>query len=152
MVTSTVGVYLIGARGKASPAAVFDEGFVGWLMSDGYQVYRHFQQRRGCWVHLLRKVEELKHNLNTEARTFGQAAHDLLSDLIQAIYQAREGPSVDLTPPFRDRLNAFAQLCEQQWDSTHEKTRALAREFLNLAKVVAERRNGNPAPPLPAAA
>jgi hypothetical protein len=36
-------------------------------------------------------------------RTFGQATHDLLSDLMTAIYQAREGPPVDLTPRFRDR-------------------------------------------------
>jgi transposase len=136
-----------------------------------------------------------------------------------AIYQAREGPPVDLTPRFRDRLDAFCRLCEQHRDSAHEKTRALAREFLNdweavwivvahpylpltnneaeralrhwviarllsqgtrteqgsrafallasvidtcrrrnilpwpyLAKVIAERRKGNPAPPLPAAA
>ena len=48
-----------------------------------------------------------------------------------AIYQAREGPPVDLTPRFRDRLDAFRRLCEQHRDSTHEKTRALAREFLN---------------------
>ena len=48
-----------------------------------------------------------------------------------AIYQAREGPPVDLTPHFRDRLDAFRRLCEQHRDSTHEKTRALAREFLN---------------------
>ena len=135
-----------------------------------------------------------------------------------AIYQAREGPPVDLTFLFRDRLDAFRRLCEQHWGSAHEKTRALAREFLNdweavwsvvahpylpltnneaeralrhwviarllsqgtrteqgsrafawlasvidtcrrrnllpwpyLAKVIAERRKGNPAPPLPAA-
>ena len=64
-------------------------------------------------------------------RAFGQATHDLLSDLMAAIYQAREGPPVDLTPQFRDRLEAFRRLCEQHRDSTHEKTRALAREFLN---------------------
>jgi hypothetical protein len=164
-------------------------------------------------------VEGLNQSLNTEARAFGQATHALLSDLMAAIYQAREGPPVDLTPRFRDRLDAFRRLCDQQRDSPHEKTRALAREFLNdweavwivgahpslplthndaeralrhwviarllsqgtrteqgsrafallasiidtcrcrnllpwpyLAQVIAERRKGNPAPPLPAAA
>lgn len=219
IITPTICLYFIGYRSKEILAHVFGEGFVGWLMSDGYQVYRHFQQRLRCWAHLLRKAEGLKQSLNAEARTFGQATHDLLSDLMTAIYQAREGPPVDLTPRFRDRLDAFRRLCEQHRDSAHEKTRALAREFLNdweavwivvahpylpltnneaeralrhwviarllsqgtrteqgsrafallasvidtcrrrnilpwpyLAKVIAERRKGNPAPPLPAAA
>lgn len=219
IITPTICLYFIGYRSKEILAHVFGKGFVGWLMSDGYQVYRHFQQRLRCWAHLLRKAEGLKQSLNAQARTFGQATHDLLSDLMTAIYQAREGPPVDLTLRFRDRLDAFRRLCEQHRDSAHEKTRALAREFLNdweavwivvahphlpltnneaeralrhwviarllsqgtrteqgsrafallasvidtcrrrnilpwpyLAKVVAERRKGNPAPPLPAAA
>jgi len=219
IITPTICLYFIGYRSKEILAHVFGKGFVGWLMSDGYQVYRRFQQRLRCWAHLLRKAEGLKQSLNAQARTFGQATHDLLSDLMTAIYQAREGPPVDLTPRFRDRLDAFRRLCEQHRDSVHEKTRALAREFLNdweavwivvahphlpltnneaeralrhwviarllsqgtrteqgsrafallasvidtcrrrnilpwpyLAKVVAERRKGNPAPPLPAAA
>lgn len=131
IITPTICLYFIGARSKAILATVFGEGFVGWLMSDGYQVYRRFQHRLRCWAHLLRKAEGLKQSLNAEARAFGQATHDLLSDLMTAIYQAREGPPVDLTPQFRARLDAFAQLCEQHRDSTHEKTRALAREFLN---------------------
>lgn len=219
IITPTICLYFIGYRSQEILANVFGEGFVGWLMSDGYQVYRHFQQRLRCWAHLLRKAEGLKQSLNAEARAFGQATHDLLSDLMATIYQAREGPPVDLTPQFRDRLEAFRRLCEQHRDSTHEKTRALAREFLNdweavwivvahpylpltnneaeralrhwviarllsqgtrteqgsrafallasiidtcrrrnilpwpyLAKVIAERRKGNVAPPLPAAA
>jgi hypothetical protein len=219
IITPTICLYFIGYRRKAILAQVFGEGFVGWLMSDGYQVYRQFRQRLRCWAHLLRKAEGLKQSLNAEARAFGQATHDLLSDLMAAIYQAREGPPVDLTPHFRDRLEAFRRLCEQHRDSRHKKTRALAREFLNdweavwivvahpylpltnneaeralrhwviarllsqgtrteqgsrafallasvidtcrrrnllpwlyLAQVIAERRKGNPAPPLPAAA
>jgi transposase len=219
IITPTLCLYFIGYRSKEIVAHVFSEGFVGWLRSDGYQVYRHFQQRLRCWAHLLRKAEGLQQSLNAEARTCGQATHDLLSELITAIYQAREGPPVDLTPRFRDRLDAFRRVCEPHRDSAHKKTRALAREFLNdwegvwivvaqpylpltnneaeralrhwviarllsqgtrteqgsralallasvidtcrrrnilpwpyLAKVVAERRKGNPAPPLPAVA
>jgi transposase len=131
IITPTICLYFMGYRSKEILAHVFGEGFVGWLMSDGYQVYRHFQQRLRCWAHLLRKAEGLKQSLNAQARTFGQATHDLLSDLMTAIYQAHEGPPVDLTPRFRDRLDAFRRLCEQHRDSAHEKTRALAREFLN---------------------
>ncbi|HYQ92842.1 MAG TPA: IS66 family transposase [Candidatus Competibacteraceae bacterium] len=219
IITPTLCLDFIGYRSKEILANVFGEGFVGWLMSDGYQVYRQFRQRLRCWAHLRRKAEGLKQSLNAEARAFGQATHDLLSDLMAAIYQAREGPPVDLTPRFRDRLDAFRRFCDQHRDSAHEKTRALAREFLNdweavwivvahpslpltnneaerawrhwviarllsqgtrteqgsrafallasvidtcrrrnilpwpyLAHVIAERRKGNPAPPLPAAA
>lgn len=219
LVTPTICLYFIGYRSKEILANVLGEGFVGWLMSDGYKVYRRFQKRLRCWAHLLRKAEGLKESLSTEARAFGQVTHDLLNDLMIAIYEAREGPPVDLTPRFRGRLESFRRLCEKHQDSAHEKTRALAREFLNdweafwivvahpylpltnneaeralrhwviarllsqgtrteqgtrafallasvidtcrrrhilpwpyLAKVIAERRKGNAAPPLPAAA
>src|SRR5512147_3186525 len=107
IITPTICLYFIGYRSKEILANVFGEGFVGWLMSDGYQVYRQFQQRLRCWAHLLRKAEGLKQSLNAEARALGQATHGLLSDLMVAVYQAREGPAVDLTPRFRDRLDAF---------------------------------------------
>jgi hypothetical protein len=216
--TPSVCLYFIGYRSQEILSNVFGEGFVGWLMSDGYQVYRQFQHRLRCWAHLQRKAKGLKDSLNAEARAFGQATDALLNDLMKAIYQAREGPPQDLVAQFQDRLDAFARLCEQHRDSAHEKTRALAREFLNdweaiwivvahphlpltnneaeralrhwviarrisqgtrteqgsrvvallasvidtcrkrnilpwpyLAQVVAERRKGNPAPPLPAA-
>jgi IS1 family transposase len=129
--TPTVCLYFIGYRSQEILANVFGEGFVGWLMSDGYCVYRQFRQRLRCWAHLQRKAKGLKDSLNGEARAFGQATEALLNELMKAIYQAREGPPRDLTAQFQHRLDAFARLCEQHRDSTHEKTRALAREFLN---------------------
>jgi hypothetical protein len=38
---------------------------------------------------------------------------------------------VNLKPQFQQRLEAFQTLCEEHRDCAHEKTRALAREFLN---------------------
>lgn len=129
--TPTVCLYFIGYRSDEILTNVFGEGFVGWLMSDGYAVYRQFQHRLRCWAHLQRKAKGLKDSLNAEARAFGQATDTLLNELMKAIYQSREGPPRDLTAPFQDRLDEFARLCEQHRDSPHEKTRALAREFLN---------------------
>ncbi len=129
--TSTVCLYFIGYRSHEILSNVFDERFGGWLMSDGYRVYRQFQHRLRCWAHLQRKAKGLKAGLNAEARAFGQATDALLNDLMKAIYQAREGPPRDLMAQFQDRLDAFARLCEQHRDSAHEKTGALAREFLN---------------------
>lgn len=129
--TSSVCLYFIGYRSQEILANVFDERFGGWLMSDGYPVYRQFQHRLRCWAHLQRKAKGLKASLNAEARAFGRATDALLNELMKAIYQAREGPPRDLRAQFQDPLDAFAQLCEQHRDSAHEKTRALAREFLN---------------------
>ena len=219
IITPTFCLYFIGYRSKEILENVFGEGFAGWLVSDGYQVYRRFRNRLRCWAHVQRKAEGLKESLSAEARAFGRASHDLLSELMRAIYEARESPPEDLTPRFRERLEAFRRLCEQHQASAHGKTRALAREFLNdweafwivlvhpylpltnneaeralrhwviarllsqgtrteqgsrafallasvidtcrrrrilpwpyLAQVIAERRKGRPAPPLPAAA
>ncbi len=131
MSTATFCLYFIGYRSQEILLNVFEKRFVGWLMSDGYQVYRQFQKRLRCWAHLLRKTKGLKQSLNQEARAFGHASHDLLNDLIEAVYQAREGPPVDLMATYQARLDAFRLLCEQHRDCAHEKTRALAREFLN---------------------
>jgi hypothetical protein len=217
--TPTVCLYFVGYRSQEILANVFGEGFVGWLMSDGYQVYRQFKHRLRCWAHLLRKAKGLEDSLTPQAHAFGSASHQLLKELMAAVYRAREGPPVNFQEPFAERLAAFRKVCDQHRDSTHEKTRALAREFLNdweaigcvlahpylpltnneaeralrhwvilrrisqgtrteqgsrvfallasvidtcrkrhllpwpyLAQVIAERRKGNPAPPLPAAA
>lgn len=218
MSSATVCLYFISYRRKEILLNVLGETFAGWLMSDGYHAYRHFSQRLRCWAHLLRKARGLKASLSGEARGFGQATLALMEEAMETIYQAREGPPVDLSVAFQGRLAAFRALCEQHHDAVHEKTRALAREFLNdweaiwqvlthpplpltnneaerrlrhwvlvrrlsqgtrteqgsralallasvietcrkrnilpwpyLAQVIAERRKGNPAPPLPAA-
>ena len=216
--TATVCLYSIGYRSKELLINVFGESFAGWLMSDGYHAYRQFSQRLRCWAHLLRKARGLKASLSGEARDFGHATLEIMEEAMAAIYQAREGPPVDLSAAFQARLAVFRTVCEQHHDASHEKTRALAREFLNdweaiwrvlahphlpltnneaerllrhwvilrrisqgtrteqgsralallasvietcrkrgilpwpyLAQVIAERRKGNPAPPLPAA-
>jgi transposase len=129
--TPTLCLYWIGSRSKALLSQILGEEFLGWLMSDGYHVYRPFKHRLRCWAHLLRKARGLKESLSAEAHAFGEITHDLLSTLMRAIYQARAGPPVKLQGPFAERLAAFRAVCEQHRDSAHEKTRALAREFLN---------------------
>jgi hypothetical protein len=128
---ATVCLYVIGDRGKAILTSVFGERFAGWLMSDGYCVYRDFAHRLRCWAHLLRKARGLQASLSGSARDFGQATHTLMTTAMRAVYAAREGPAVDLNAAFQQRLATFRDLCEQHRDADHEKTRALAREFLN---------------------
>jgi transposase len=217
--TPTICLYFIGYRSREILSNVFGEAFAGWLMSDGYQVYRQFKNRLRCWAHLLRKARGLKDGLTAEGQGFGSLSYALLTELMEAVYRAREGPPVNLQAQFAERLEAFHALCASYRDCAHEPTRALAREFLNdweaiwivlahpclpltnneaeralrhwvilrrisqgtrteqgsralallasvietcrkrrllpwpyLAQVLAERRKGNPTPPLPAAA
>ncbi len=131
--TATVSLYLIGYRTAELITTALGEGFDGWLMSDGYRVYRQFRKRLRCWAHLQRKAKGLKDSLAKEARAFGDACDTLLDELMAAIYAARENPPPEgaLAEAYRSRLEAFRALCERHRESPHGKTRALAREFLN---------------------
>ena len=132
IISPTVCLYLIGDRSKEQMVNLFGAHFKGWLMSDGYQVYRQFKNRLRCWVHIIRKARGLEEAFNPEANTFGTAVNQWMDRLMQAIYAARASPpQICLTITFAAELAAFKQLCEKYSDSTHDKTRALAREFLN---------------------
>ena len=132
IVTPTVCLFLIGNRSKELVTSLFGEQFSGWLMSDGYIVYRKFKNRLRCWAHVTRKARGLEEAFNAEAMTFGKEVNKWLDQFMKAIYEARENPpQTCLTITFAAELAAFKQLCEQHRDSTHDKTRALAREFLN---------------------
>lgn len=129
--TATVSLYLIGYRSAELITNALGEDFAGWLMTDGYKVYRQFHKRLRCWAHLLRKAKGLQESLSGEARLFGEHSHALLTELMDAVYQAREGPPASPADRYRDRLEGFRLMCERHRDSRHEKTRALACEFLN---------------------
>lgn len=218
LISPTVTLFLIGGRGWEVIADAL-EGFAGWLMSDGYQVYRKYAKRLRCLAHLIRKARGLSESLNQEAQVLGEKLLEYLAKFIKGIYRAREGPEINPKEEFAEQLAELKAWCEKHQDSEHEKTRQLAREFLNdwdaiwtvlehpelpitnniaeralrhwviarkisygtrtkqgsrafallasvidtcrqrkvspwtyLAEVVAERRKGNPAPPLPVAA
>jgi len=129
--TSTVILYTIGFRSQDVIIGILSNTYAGLLMSDGYQAYRMFSRRLRCWAHLLRKARGLEESLNEEARVFGTKTLEALNTLKQAIYKAREGPEENLLPKFEKLLDDFLACCEKFRDSEHEKTRQLAREFLN---------------------
>jgi hypothetical protein len=218
--SATVTLFLVGYRTKEIIKNLLGSEFSGWLMSDGYTVYRDYLRRLRCWAHLVRKAKGLRESLDQEyAQPFGNAALSLLEELMEAVYQAREGPRTSIANNYNGHLECFKELCESYLDCPHKKTHALAREFLNdwdaiwvvlqfpwlpltnneaetalrhwviarqishgtrteegsrvfgllasvvetcrkrgispwpyIAEVVAERRKGNPAPPIPASA
>jgi len=130
VVTSTVTLFLIGGRSWDVLAGIL-EGYAGWLMSDGYLVYRKYARRLRCWAHLIRKARGLSESLNQEAQTFGEKVLVCMTMLIKQVYLARAGPHTNLKTAFADQLEELKAWCEQHRDSPHEKTRQLARELLN---------------------
>lgn len=128
-----VVAYWIAYRDAELLTNVLNNAFKGWLMSDGWQVYRHYFQRLRCWAHLIRKAEGLKDSLDTTACLFGEQTRLLLSTLVDAIYAARENPSERALPIiYQDLLSDYRHACEIMGASaTHTKARALAREMLN---------------------
>ena len=130
LVTANVTLFLIGKRSWDVIAGIL-ENYAGWLMSDGYVVYRKYAQRLRCWAHLIRKARGLSESLNKEARLFGTEVLGIFTLLIKQIYQAREGPDRNLKEEYTSKLEDLKKLCEKHKDSKHEKTRKLARELLN---------------------
>jgi hypothetical protein len=131
--SAEVSLYLIGHRTAEIFENALGSRYQGWLMSDGYAVYRSYQHRLRCWAHLTRKAQGLVESLGgNQAQRFGQHTLTLIEELMTAVYQAREGPaSMALPDQYRARLDEFKALCESHWECEHKKTQALAREFLN---------------------
>ena len=127
---ATVTLYAIASRGRAILDTVL-AGFNGWLMSDGWCAYRHFEQRLRCWAHLLRKAQGLIDSYGRETRAFGHQVLDVLKALMAAVYAAREGPPTDLPTRYAEDLARLRATCAGLQEHTHAKTRALAVELLN---------------------
>lgn len=130
LITPRVTLFLIGGRSWEVIATAL-EGFAGWLMSDGYQAYRRYAKRLRCLAHLIRKARGLSESLNQEGQAFGEKTLDYMAAFIEGIYRAREGPEANLTAEFVEQLGELKAWCQKHRDSEHEKTRQLAREFLN---------------------
>jgi len=123
-------VFLVGSRGSYIPFQVL-QGFAGWLMSDGYAVYRNWLQRLRCWAHLLRKAKGLSESVDNESRMLGSSLLIHLNKLKTSIYKAREGPPPEnLAIQENATLHAILKLCLDHQQAQHDKARALSREIL----------------------
>ncbi len=134
----TIAYYCIGRRTKQFLQGVLRTDFKGWLMTDGYGAYRHYEKRLRCWAHLLRKAQGLAESADGIAREFGLIVLNLMKKCMSTVYAWRKKSNPNkktdkLVKDLAPLLEAFKQACEKygEKDITHKKTRALAREFLN---------------------
>ena len=64
-VSSSVVVFWIASRSAELINNVLgNNAYKGWLMSDGYRVYRQCLKRIRCWAHLVRKARGLTESYN----------------------------------------------------------------------------------------
>jgi transposase len=132
-VSSCTAYMVIGSRAAEMFENVMRQNFAGFLMSDGYGVYRSRENRLRCWAHLLRKAKGLAESTHQAAQKHGTQCMEHLQTLKRAIYAAR---SAD--PPPREQpvlleaqtLQTLHRLCESLREHGHEPLRAFAREML----------------------
>ncbi|NEV60885.1 IS66 family transposase [Thiorhodococcus minor] len=128
--STTVTLFMVAQRGRALLDRLLP-GFDGWLMSDGWQAYRHLPKRLRCWAHLTRKAQGLIDSDDREAQAFGHQVQDAFDTLIGAIHAAREGPPGDLPRIHAALLAELHAACVRLLGHRHAKTRALAVELWN---------------------
>ena len=96
--TESVTAYWIATRSSELIENILGQAYGGWLMSDGYQVYRKYLNRVRCWAHLIRKAKGLQESLDKDAQLFGEKTLNLMGTLMTAIREARtHPPSAPLT-------------------------------------------------------
>lgn len=124
-VSATVVLFVVGKRTRQVLRQVLSDLFSGWLMSDGHVNYRDYPKRLRCLAHLERKAQGLADSLDAEAKAFGETTLLVLAVVFQ---QVRDGPDRAVYHPL---LVLFKTCCQLHRQVPHEKTGALAREFLN---------------------
>jgi len=136
-VTTLSVCFYVGQRTIEMLDNVIGNHFGGWLMSDGYAAYRHHPKRLRCWAHLIRKARGLAESLDKDGRAFGNFTLAWLGTLQDAIYawRAAGGTAGTETDVIRQghqaKLAEFRALCITHAGSAHDKTAALAKEFIN---------------------
>jgi transposase len=137
--TTSVVYLCVGRRTKELLQSVLQGSFAGWLMTDGYGAYRHYAKRLRCWAHLLRKAQGLADSTDAVAIEFGSIVLTFMKTCMQAIYDWRKKLDVPsektniLLSVLSAILDEFKQACVKYGGDSihHEKTKALAKEFLN---------------------
>ena len=129
-VTVSTVLFVIGRRTKEVWNTI-GLLYAGWLMSDGYSVYRDHKKRLRCWAHLIRKAKGLADTLTPWIQGYGIQILEIMDTLIDGVYQAREGPGGSIKAKFQGELDRLKALCEKMARSSHKKAGELGREFLN---------------------
>ena len=125
-VSTKTAVFHIGSRRKEELSSLVTEAFLGWLISDGYAVYRSYPARQRCLAHLIRKAIAVTGAINQKAAQIGQWILDDLRKLITTIASGSEDNRL-----IRKLLAGLRRVCHLGKKADHTKLQALAKEILN---------------------
>jgi transposase len=125
-VTTKTAIFYIGSRRKEELSHLVQETFMGWLVSDGYVVYRSHPKRQRCVAHLIRKAVAITGAINHKASQIGQWILDDLRELIATIAHGGENPR-----HLRKLLASLRRACHLGKKADHQKLQALAKEIFN---------------------
>ncbi len=142
-VTTKTAVFHIGSRRKEELSHLVLDAFIGWLVSDGYGVYRSHPKGQRCLAHLIRKAYAITGAINQKARKsvagvppvedieqeaaqIGQWILDDLRELIATIAHTRED-----AVQIRKRMARLRRACHLGKKADHTKLQALAKEIFN---------------------
>jgi transposase len=100
-------------------------------ISDGYGVYRAWENRLRCWPHLMRKLRGLAESSDARVSGVGQEMEGILKTLMAAIYAARIDPPPEGLPArYANDIERLRHLCEAHRMDDHSVLRSVVREFL----------------------
>ena len=137
LVTTHTVLFLIGPRSREMLENALQDGYLGILISDGYGVYRAWENRLRCWPHLLRKLRGLAESSDGRVSGVGQEMEAILKTLMAAIYAARiEPPPEGLPVRYAADIARLQKLCEAHQMDDHPALRSVVREFLYDWKVI----------------
>jgi len=123
--TTKIAVFHIGSRRKEELSYLVTEAFIGWLISDGYAVYRSHPKRQRCLAHLIRKAIAITGAINQKAAQIGQWILDDLRELISTIALGSEDNRL-----IRKLLKGLRRVCHLGQKADHKKLQALGKEIL----------------------
>lgn len=95
------------------------EAFLGWLISDGYAVYRSHPKRQRCLAHLIRKAIAVTGAINQKPAQIGQWILDDLRELISTIASGSED-----NHSIRKLLRGLRRVCHLGKKVDHKKLQA----------------------------
>jgi transposase len=98
LVTTHTVLFLIGPRSREMLENALQDGYHGILISDGYVVYRAWENRLRCWPHLMRKLRGLAESSDGRVSGVGQEMEGIMKTLMAAIYAARIDPPPEGLP------------------------------------------------------
>ena len=131
LVTPHTVLFLIGPRRREMLENALQDGYHGILISDGYGVYRAWENRPRCWPHLMRKLRGLAESSDHRVSGVGQERQGIMKTLMAAIDAARTDPPPEALPlRHAADVDRLQHLCKTHRTDHHEVLGGVVREFL----------------------